>query len=862
MSSIQIGSGAGSTNQGFNAVAIGNKAGSVSQPSNTIILNATGFPLNGTNSNGLFVKPIRTDNTQSTTLMYNRISGEIVASNRGTEGSGRGPQGIQGIPGPTGPSGTGVGIPGPTGVQGIRGPTGIQGIPGPTGVQGIQGPTGPSGTGTGIRGPTGPTGIQGIPGPTGLQGIQGLTGAGIQGPTGIQGIQGPTGIQGIQGPTGIQGIQGPTGIQGIQGPTGIQGIQGPTGSMIVDNGYNTNFNYRGSYNNSATYSLNDLVINNDSVEATTGSGSADNILYYYSSSIPSEGIAPNRTVYPSGWTLVNITIPPFNYRGSYNNSTVYSLNDYVINDDPVQTLAGLSDVDKNYYKKTVDGKAYIFIGPSTLTGFAPNATASGGWWLKTYNYRGSYNNSTLYSRDDFVINDNATQAAGGTGTADNQQYVFTGPGRFTIQGIAPNSVPVPQTVWLNASPPGIPIGPYSGKTNQLSGSVALGSFSGQSNQGPNSVAIGTLAGNTGQAMNSIAIGNFAGNTSQQPNAVAIGTLSGNSQQRANTVAIGTLAGNSHQQTNSVAIGSNSGETVQYESSVAIGHAAGQIYQRSNSVAIGTLAGNSNQGFNAVAIGTLAGNSNQGFNAVAIGNKAGSVSQPSNTIILNATGVTFNSSIENAFFVKPIRSDITQKTPLFYNGSSGEIVQGEDRFFNVTFKYNRDGHTPTFTFPSTSAFLANIILIGGAGGGNYESTGGHGGVVYYGNVIVRNGSVINMSLGGGGSGAVLWRGNGNNGDGSAFTLNGVTSIVAPGGNPAINRNRGSGQPIVTVIPSLPYNSDFNATTQIFPGLGGIITSSNNVIHTNSSIYDLDLEDVGFGTTGVGNGGGIVIMFTYL
>jgi hypothetical protein len=429
--------------------------------------------------------------------------------------------------------------------------------------------------------------------------------------------------------------------------------------MIVDNGYNTNFNYRGSYNNSATYSLNDLVINNDSVEATTGSGSADNILYYYSSSIPSQGIAPNRTEYPTGWTLVNITIPTFNYRGSYNNSTVYSLNDYVINDDPVQTLAGLSDVDKIYYKKTVDGKAYIFIGPSTLSGFAPNASASGGWWLQTYNYRGSYNNSTLYSRDDFVINDNATQAAGGTGTADNQQYVFTGPGRLTIQGIAPNSVPVPQTVWLNASPPGIPIGPYSGKTNQLSGSVALGSFSGQSNQGPNSVAIGTLAGNTGQAMNSIAIGTFAGNISQQTNSVAIGTFAGNTSQRPNAVAIGTLAGNSHQRANTVAIGSNSGETVQNDNSVAIGYAAGQLYQRTNSVAIGTLAGNSNQG----------------MNSIAIGNKAGSGGQNQNTIILNATGVTFNTSVENAFFVKPIREDVSQTVPLCYNSSTGEIVSG-------------------------------------------------------------------------------------------------------------------------------------------------------------------------------------------
>ncbi|MFA6273668.1 MAG: hypothetical protein WC662_00730 [Candidatus Paceibacterota bacterium] len=62
----------------------------------------------------------------------------------------------------------------------------------------------------GIQGPTGPTGI-GLIGPTGLQG-----------PTGGQGIQGITGLtgqQGIQGITGAQGIQGITGSTGIGGGT-------------------------------------------------------------------------------------------------------------------------------------------------------------------------------------------------------------------------------------------------------------------------------------------------------------------------------------------------------------------------------------------------------------------------------------------------------------------------------------------------------------------------------------------------------------------------------------------------------------------------------------------------------------------
>lgn len=57
---IRLGSNAGATAQGYCAVAIGNQAGQNNQPANSIIINASGSALNGTNA-GLYINPIRSD---------------------------------------------------------------------------------------------------------------------------------------------------------------------------------------------------------------------------------------------------------------------------------------------------------------------------------------------------------------------------------------------------------------------------------------------------------------------------------------------------------------------------------------------------------------------------------------------------------------------------------------------------------------------------------------------------------------------------------------------------------------------------------------------------------------------------------
>jgi Bacterial Ig-like domain (group 2)/Collagen triple helix repeat (20 copies) len=136
-----------------------------------------------------------------------------------------------------------------------------------TGPQGPQGPAGP----TGPQGPQGVAGAVGPTGPTGATGSQGATGAagpkGDTGATGPQGSTGPSGPQGAPGAQGPQGAIGPMGLTGAQGPQGVAGPQGPTG---------TGFNFRGVFDNSATYAANDVVsYNGSSYVAKTATNPGD-----------------------------------------------------------------------------------------------------------------------------------------------------------------------------------------------------------------------------------------------------------------------------------------------------------------------------------------------------------------------------------------------------------------------------------------------------------------------------------------------------------------------------------------------------------------------------------------------------------
>jgi hypothetical protein len=158
--------------------------------------------------------------------------------------------------------------------------------------------------------------------------------------------------------------------------------------------------------------------------------------------------------------------------------------------------------------------------------------------------------------------------------------------------------------------------------------------------------------------------------------LAIGNNAGYNQS-SNSVAIGYYAGNTGQMSSSVAIGDNAGKNGQQKNSVAIGIFAGANSQDYSAIAIGDNAGNASQSIGAVAIGTSAGKQSQGTNSIAIGTFAGITGQASNTIILNASGSELNgvSGQTGSFYVRPIRNQAGLVTPLMYNPTTYEIVQG-------------------------------------------------------------------------------------------------------------------------------------------------------------------------------------------
>jgi hypothetical protein len=70
------------------------------------------------------------------------------------------------------------------------------------------------------------------------------------------GVAGPAGATGAQGPQGVQGPAGPQGIQGPKGDTGVAGPIGPVGPA----GNGSGLGYRGAYDSTVNYTVNDMVV--------------------------------------------------------------------------------------------------------------------------------------------------------------------------------------------------------------------------------------------------------------------------------------------------------------------------------------------------------------------------------------------------------------------------------------------------------------------------------------------------------------------------------------------------------------------------------------------------------------------------
>lgn len=259
---------------------------------------------------------------------------------------------------------------------------------------------------------------------------------------------------------------------------------------------------------------------------------------------------------------------------------------------------------------------------------------------------------------------------------------------------------------------------YAYGLNTFSSTIQLGYQAGQNNQGDYAIAIGNLAGTNNQRTRSIII-------NADSNALQNSTLSGffvnpirnddtygypslvyNSDTKEITASYGILASQS-----TLAIGLGAGLVSQGEYAIAIGYQAGTLLQSSQSIVInasgtevnaptyglyvapiradGTIT-NVNLLYNTgtkeivcgngvntwggyIGIGTNAGAVNQGAYSIAIGLEAGTANQHSNSIILNATGGGLENTSNEGLFVAPIREDTTVHPNLLYNTETKEIV---------------------------------------------------------------------------------------------------------------------------------------------------------------------------------------------
>ena len=194
----------------------------------------------------------------------------------------------------------------------------------------------------GPRGRTGKTGARGYRGFTGAQGLQGLQG--LQGTQGIQGIQGNQGNQGIQGQSfnwqgaydntktyalddAVMGSDGSSYISQVANNVGHDPTQSGNSqywSLAVQRGavgpqgiQGQSFTWRGTWNNAATYALDDVVLASD--------GSA-----YISQIANNTGNDPTAGN-PSDWQLM--VRHTFTWKGTWSSSATYDANDVVMGSD-------------------------------------------------------------------------------------------------------------------------------------------------------------------------------------------------------------------------------------------------------------------------------------------------------------------------------------------------------------------------------------------------------------------------------------------------------------------------------------------------------------------------------------------------
>lgn len=154
---------------------------------------------------------------------------------------------------------------------------------------------------------------------------------------------------------------------------------------------------------------------------------------------------------------------------------------------------------------------------------------------------------------------------------------------------------------------------------------------------------------------------------------------------------------------------------------AIGHDAGKgITTGIRNIAIGRDALNKGTTLdNSICIGYRAGynNTTSGDNSIAIGNSAGFTTLNDNVIILNASGLTLNSTGNNRCYIRPVRNATTLGQLLYYDNGSAEAVYSApilNSGFPMTLALGTTDYGTTLNGNAT--YLGSYVIVTGVASG--------------------------------------------------------------------------------------------------------------------------------------------------
>ena len=105
-----------------------------------------------------------------------------------------------------------------------------------------------------LSGGSGGSGTSGVSGSSGTSGVSGSSGT-----SGVSGSSGTSGTSGVSGTSGTSGSSGTSGTRGTSGTSGVSGSSGTSGTSGVSGTNGIGFTFRGSWNNSYTYYINEVV---------------------------------------------------------------------------------------------------------------------------------------------------------------------------------------------------------------------------------------------------------------------------------------------------------------------------------------------------------------------------------------------------------------------------------------------------------------------------------------------------------------------------------------------------------------------------------------------------------------------------